>query len=178
MSSRSSTMSFRANRVRVRVTLAAALVGLAAGSSFASEPPNPNDLTQGTWELQPQQSEFCGREVPQQSIRHVVDAGWGLISVHWTGRRANGEPFETWYVYRYDGQKYPATIEEPASESITWKLVNPHRVEFTHWSKDDRVTQELVRTVSSDGQTMTQTTKYVGEEDAGKCVVKQVFRRK
>jgi hypothetical protein len=140
---------------------------------MAVEPPNPEDLTQGVWELDLEKSRFC-KPTPQRSKREILDAGWGLISVYWTGIDSSGKPIDVRYVYRYDGEKYPSTIKGPADESITWDLVSPHRVEFVHWSKDDRITEELVRTVSSDGQEMTQTRKYIGPEE---CVDTQVFRR-
>ena len=34
--------------------------------------------------------------------------------MHWTGVDADNKPEEHWYVYRYDGQKYPAGIEAAA----------------------------------------------------------------
>jgi hypothetical protein len=151
-----------------------ALAAFTFQTAAAVEPPNPKDLTQGKWELVPQKSKFC-KPVPQKSMREIVDAGWGLISVHWTGIDPNGKPVDSWYVLRYDGDKYPADITKPAEESITWKLVNPSRVEFKHWSKDDRMTEDLVRTVSADGQEMTQTRAYLG--GTKECVDIQVFRR-
>lgn len=151
---------------------------LAAGSSMATEPPNPKDLTQGIWELNQAKSKFC-KPRPQKSRREIVDSGWGLISTHWLGVDEKGKQTETWYVWRYDGEKYPANIGSPAKEAISWKLVNPSRVEFTHWSKDNKITEELMRTVSSDGQEMTQTRKYLGAKADGKaeCVDTQVFQR-
>ena len=143
-------------------------------SAHAVEPPNPKDLTQGKWELIREKSKFC-KPAPQKSVREIVDAGWGLISVHWTGIDAQGKPVDSWYVLRYDGDKYPADITKPAQESITWKLVNPMRVEFKHWSKDNRMTEDLLRTVTADGQEMTQTRAYLG--GAEECVDTQVFRR-
>ena len=49
------------------------------------------------------------------------------------------------------------------------------RVEFKHWSKDNRMTEDLLRTVTADGQEMTQTRAYLG--GAEECVDTQVFRR-
>jgi hypothetical protein len=154
-------------------SLIASVLLCTAGPSVAAEPPNKNDLTQGNWELVHEKSTFC-KPVPQKSRREIIDAGWGLISVYWTGVDFDGKEMSTRYVYRYDGDKYPSTITEPAEESITWKLVNPSRVEFIHWSKDNEITEELVRTVSSDGQEMTQSRKYLEAEN---CVDIQVFRR-
>lgn len=162
---------------RTGAGIVTAVLALAAVSVCATEPPNKRDLSQGTWILQPDKSNFCGLETPKQSIREIVEAGWGLVSVHWTGLHSNGSPFETWYVYRYDGENYPADIGKPANESITWKLVSPSRVEFTHWSKDGKVTQRLARIISDNGQLMTQTTRYVGHKPEG-CVVSQVFIRR
>jgi hypothetical protein len=157
----------------------AALVALfATSAAMAAEPPNPKDLTQGLWELELSKSKFC-KPAPKKSTRHIFDAGWGLMVVHWTGIDDKGKPMETRYVWRYDGEKYPATIDKEAAEAISWKLVNPSLVEFTHWSKTDKVTEELVRTVSKDGQEMTQTRKYLGAKADGKaeCVDTQVFKR-
>jgi len=156
---------------------AAVVAMITASVSMAGTPPNPKDLTQGSWELQLDKSHFC-RNPPQKSHREIFDAGWGLISVHWTGIDGKGNPMDIHYVYNYNGEKYPSGIDRPANESITYKLVSPSRVEFKHWSKDDKLTQDLVRTVSADGQTMTQTTKFIGGKDEKKeCSDYQVFQR-
>jgi hypothetical protein len=159
------------NRWRAGLALVACF---AAAGAFAVEPPNPKDLTQGKWELDLQKSRFC-KPKPRKGTREIVEAGWGLVSTHWTGMDANGKPIDTWYVWRYDGEKYPANIGSPANEAITWKLVNPARVEFKHWSKDNRMTEDLVRTVSADGQEMTQTRAYL--TSSKECVDTQVFKR-
>lgn len=160
------------------MSTAAAVALLVAGTAFAANPPNPKDLTQGVWEADLAKSKFC-KPAPKKSRREIVEAGWGLVSVHWTGIDANNKPEEHWYVYRYDGQKYPAGIESPADEAISWKLVSPHHVDFTHWDKKDKKTEELYREVSADGQTMTQSRKYLGAKADGKaeCVDVQVFQR-
>lgn len=137
-------------------------------------PPNPNDWTQGIWEMIREESAFC-KPAPRVSIRDITEVGWGMISVHWTGIDAMGNPMDSRYVYRYDGEKYPANIKKTASEAISWKLINPRRVEFFHWSKDDKMTEELSREVSADGQKMTQIRRYLG---GAECVDKQVFRRR
>jgi len=148
----------------------------AAGASHAAQPPNPKDLTQGKWDLDLKKSKFC-RPAPKSAKRNIFDAGWGLMVVHWTGTDHEGKPVDSRYVWRYDGDKYPATIDrpdDPRREAISWKLVSPSRVEFVHWSKENKITEELVRTVSADGQEMTQSRKYLG---GAECVDIQVFRR-
>ena len=134
--------------------------------------PNPKDLMEGNWVLQPGQSKFC-KEEPKQSSREIVDAGWGLIVTHWTGVDAKGAPVDIRYVLRYDGQKYPADILKPVDVAISWKLVNPHQVEFVDWSKDGKAIARNVRTISDDGQTMTQKTRPTGQT----CEDVQVFTR-
>jgi hypothetical protein len=148
---------------------------LLSTTATATPPPNQKDLTQGTWDLQLAKSKFSCTPAPQKSSREIVDVGWGLIVTHWTGADSKGQPTDFRYVYRYDGTKYPSEIEKPADEAIVWKLVNPRRVEFTHYSKDDKITQELSRIVTADGKTMTQVTKYIGKP-CGEDV--QVFERR
>lgn len=156
------------------------LVVVRSGLAAEVNPPNPKDLTQGTWEVDMSQAKYCsgesqGEAAPKVSRRHIYDAGFGLIVVHWTGTRGNGQPFDVRYVYRYDGDKYPASIDEPdANEAIVWKLVDPHHVEFTHYNKDNQITQQLTRTVSENGQVMTQTTRYTNRPG---CEEVQVFNR-
>ena len=158
--------------MKARIVCAAMMVAMPC---LAVEPPNPKDLTQGTWELNPAKSKFCNpAAAPKKGGRHPFDAGWGLIVFEQSGVNAEGKETSGRYVGRYDGDKYPDIATGPAKEAITWKLVNPGRVEFTHWSKDDKKTSDYVRTVSADGQTMTQHAKFVGRD----CEEDQVFERK
>jgi hypothetical protein len=148
-------------------------IAFAASTSFAAvDPPNAKDLTQGNWELNLTKSKFCNA-APQKGARQIFDSGWGLIVVEQTGVNAKGESTVGRYVYRYDGDKYPDNITRPAREAITWKQVGADRVEFVHWDKQDKLTSEYVRTVTADGQSMTQTGKFVGRE----CIDSQVFDR-
>lgn len=164
----------------------AVLLILATGAVLraAVEPPNPKDLTQGTWELNLQKSKYCptnargGPARPSRGGARVIsDLGWGMIAVQQIGVNEKGERTgenRISYVLRYDGQKYPAGLNGPSAEGIAWKLVNPRRVEFAHYTKDGTITAEYVRTVTEDGQEMTQTTKFPARE----CVDYQVFDRK
>jgi hypothetical protein len=159
--------------LRIAACAGAIIVLSSAGRSIAAGvPPNPKDLTQGKWELNLAKSKFCAAP-PRKSTREILDLGWGLIATHWTGTDAAGNPMDIRYVWRYDNEKYPAEIYKPASEAISWKLVSPSRVEFVHWSKDDKITSTYVREVSADGQSMTQTTKIAGKP----CGDVQVFER-
>lgn len=153
--------------------LATAGLCLIAQSSMATvASPNPKDLTVGNWILQGGVSKFC-KDAPKQSNREILDAGWGLVSTHWTAVDSKGAPVDIRYVFRYDGQKYPADITKRVDVAISWKLVNPRLVEFVDWSKDDKIIAQNVRTVSEDGQTMTQKTKVTGQA----CEDVQVFAR-
>lgn len=155
--------------------LGGAITCMMATTAMASvEPPNPKDLIQGKWELQLDKSKYCGT-APQKATRHIFDAGWGLIVTEWGGVAADGSPTVNRYVARYDGQKYPANVTKPDSdEAITWKLVDPRRLEFVHWDKADKITSTYLRTVSADGQTMTQVSTFIGRE----CKDVQVFERR
>jgi hypothetical protein len=155
---------------------AAAFAGFGATVCGAAvTPPNDKDLSKGEWELNVAKSKFgCGKP-PQVSKRHIVDAGWGMTFVEWTGIQADGKPFETHYVYRYDGQRYPVGIDRPdAKEAIIYTLKNPHHIDFVHVDKEGKVTSNYYRDISADGQTMTQSNKTVGRD----CEDLQVFERR
>ena len=159
----------------IKVCSVLAFAGLIVGGAAraAVEPPNPKDLTQGNWELNVAKSKFC-KAAPKKGSRQIFDAGWGLIVIEQGGVSPEGKPTSGRYVARYDGQKYPDIATGPAKEAITWKQVDARRVEFTHWSLDDKTTSEYVRTVSPDGQMMTQHGKFVGQT----CEEDQVFERR
>ncbi len=164
----------------------AALLALSNASLLGqpARPPNPQDLTQGTWELNLQKTKLCpGTDgkvpTPRPGGRVIEDVGFGMIAVQWIDTNDRGERYGAGYpsyVYRYDGDKYPAGkyYNRPSSEGITWKLVNPNRVEFEHWSTDGKIASRYVRTVALDGQEMIQTMTAPGRT----CVESQVFDRK
>lgn len=162
--------------IKASSALAAAAFGLIVVSSEAAvTPPSQKDLTLGNWELNVAKSKFTCSKAPQVSKRRIFDAGWGLMVAEWEAVNADGKPFTTRYVWRYDGEKFPAGITGPnSSEAIAYKLINPNRVEFIHLDKADKVTSTYYRQVSPDGQTMTQSTKYTGRD----CEDLQVFERK
>jgi hypothetical protein len=169
--------SFHKASPRARYTtlgsiMTAALCLAATQSSLAVEPPNPKNLMEGKWVLQVSQSKFC-KEAPRESSREIVDAGWGMLVTHWTGVDSKGAPIDIRYVARFDGSKYPSDISKPATVAISWKLVNPREVDFVDWSKDGKALAHNVRTVSEDGQTMTQKTQFTGQT----CEDVQVFVR-
>jgi hypothetical protein len=168
---------------KARTTLVvsgAALVALSITRvSLAVEPPNPKDLTVGNWELQLDKSKFCNpAQAPKQSLRKIMDEGYGMVSVHWTGTAADGTPVDRMYVYFNDGHRVPAGefrgTPLETKESMTFHLINPHRLVWEHWSADNKLTGTWVREVSADGQTMTQTDKLVNRPG---CVDVEVYRR-
>lgn len=147
--------------------------------SLAAEPPNPKDLTIGDWALQLDKSKFCDpAQTPRQSLRKIMDEGYGMVSVHWTGIAADGTPVDRLYVYYNDGHRVPAGefrgTPLSSKESMTFHLINPHRLVWEHWSPDNKLTGTWVREVSADGQTMTQTDKLVNRPG---CVDVEVYRR-
>lgn len=151
----------------------------AARVSLAVEPSNPKDLIVGDWALQLDKSKFCDpARAPKQDFRKIRDEGYGMVSVHWIGIDAGGKPLDRLYVYFNDGTKVPAGefrgTPLESKESMTFHLINAHRVVWEHWSKDNKLTSSWVREVSADGQTMTQTAKLVNRPE---CVDIQIFRR-
>lgn len=146
---------------------------IAQSGAAEVDPPDADDLMVGEWVVQPHQSQFC-KDAPEQSVRQIADMGWGLLETHWTGLDHKGAPVDVCYVSRFDGLKYPGNILKRVYFATSWKFVNPHRIEFEDWSKDNKVIGWGVRTISKDGQTMTQTVKVPGKA----CVEVQVFARR
>src|SRR5262245_37214948 len=91
--------------------LIACLLTTGALVSAAVEPPNPKDLTQGTWELNLQKSKFCPTNArggpatpPRGGARIISDVGWGLIAVQQISVNERGERAgegRISYVYKY-----------------------------------------------------------------------------
>ena len=166
-----------------RMHLVSVVVSVSAavnfGIAWAAEPA-AKDNEVGKWELQLSKSHFCNpAAAPQKSTRDIFDAGGGVLFIHWTGADPKGKPVDIRYVLRYDGKKYafPSDVADPAVY-ISWKRVSPSEVAFIDWSKDGKKVAENTRTVSSDGNTMTQSTTAVdasGQKAA--CTDKQVFER-
>jgi hypothetical protein len=162
------------------ILCALALAGLSITRvSHAVEPPNPKDLIVGDWAIELDKSKFCNpAEAPKQAFRKIADEGYGMVSVHWTGIDASGAPIDRRYVYFNDGRKVPAgefnEVPLKSKESMTFHLVNPHRVVWEHWAPDNKLTSTYVREISADGQTMTQTDKLMNRPG---CVDVQVYRR-
>ena len=166
----------RMHLVSVVVSVSAA-VNL--GIAWAAEPA-AKDNEVGKWELQLSKSHFCNpAAAPQKSSRDIFDAGGGVLLIHWTGIDPKGKPVDIRYVLRYDGKKYafPSDVADP-DVYISWKRISPSEVAFIDWSKDGKKIAENTRSVSSDGNSMTQSTTAVdanGQKAA--CTDKQVFER-
>jgi hypothetical protein len=149
------------------------------GAVLAAEPA-AKDPEIGKWELQLSKSHFCNpAATPQKSTRDIFDAGGGILLIHWTGVDPKGMPVDIRYVLRYDGKKYafPSDVAD-AGTYISWKRVSPTEVAFIDWSKEGKKLAENTRTLSSDGNTMTQSTTALdanGQKAA--CTDQQVFER-
>lgn len=166
-------------RLHLLCALGSVSAVLYCGSLLAAEPA-AKDAEIGKWELQLSKSHFCNpAAAPQKSARDIFDAGGGILFIHWTGIDSKGKPIDINYVLRYDGKKYafPSDVANP-QVYISWKRVSPSEVAFIDWSKDGKKLAENSRTLSADGNTMTQSTTAVdanGQKAA--CTDQQVFAR-
>jgi len=153
--------------------LSAAVVALfASGAALAVDVPDPGDLTIGKWELNLAKSKFCGNP-PKKSTREIYNVGFGWLVVVWTGINADGGEINDRYVMKYDEQKLTSTIERVSRDTVSYKQVSPYRVEWTHWSIDNKPTSHQYRLVSEDGQSMAQVGQSIGSD----CVNSQFFDR-
>jgi len=111
----------------------------------------------GVWKLNLARSKYDpGPPQTREETRTIEDRGCGTILM--TAERINlkGERTIIQYVAKYDGKDYPKMILGAKTiSSVSLKAIDPYTVEGTE-KEDGKVTTKYTRTVSSDGNTMTQ----------------------
>jgi len=113
----------------------------------------------GTWKLNVEKSKFNPGPAPKSSVLTYEAAG-EATKVTNEGVNAQGNPTKSVFgPFANDGKPSPVTGVPDFSES-TYKKVNDTTVEFVRL-KDGKEVQRGTRVVSSDGKTLTFTTKGV-----------------
>lgn len=127
----------------------------------------------GTWKLNTAKSTFTPGPAPQSGSVTFSAAATGFKGVI-AGVNGKGEQTRWEYTGSYDGKDYPMT-GNPDGDMISVKRVNANTVETT-FKKAGKPTVTNTRTLSSDGKTMTVTTK--GTNAQGQAVNNmQVFEK-
>lgn len=131
-------------------------------------------MTRTRWIRHGKGTSFAGMwmPVPNASGAHAPD---GVLKadttpplIAWTGE----DGVITWYVIgsgellrgKADGRHYPSIGPIDEGETFSWKIVNPHRLDFTSYV-DGAPAYHATEIVSDDGQTMTDTAWYSDHSD-------------
>jgi hypothetical protein len=119
----------------------------------------------GTWKLNVAKSKYSPGPIPKSLTVKVEPAGQGE-KVTAEFENADGSRTTTQYTAPFDGKDYPLT-GSPIANTVSLKRIDTRTTERTD-KKDGKVAQTLRRVVSTDGKTMTVTTK--GTNAQGKAV--------
>jgi hypothetical protein len=111
----------------------------------------------GVWKLNLAKSKYNpGPPQTQMETRTIEDRGGGVILMTAERISLNGERTIIQYVAKYDGKAYPKMVLGAKTlSSISLKAIDLYTVEGTE-KEDGKVTARYTRTVSKDGNTMTQ----------------------
>lgn len=132
-------------------------VAITAGVAFGA------DNTIGTWKLNTDQSKFNPGAMPIKSLTVLREASDGGVKVTVTGEAPDGTAIHASYTAKYDGQEVQVTGNAPY-DTIAIKQVNANTLtdERKKVGTPYHATGQTV--ISSDGKTMTMTTKGIGAD--------------
>jgi hypothetical protein len=138
-------------------TAVAVGAGLFIASLTAGTVAQSADPFLGKWTLNLAKSKYNPGPPPKGSIATFTAAGADRVRVVVEGVASTGDKVRWEYTAAHDGKSYPAT-GNPDADLVSLKRINARSVEVTS-RKGGKVTLVNTRTVSTDGRTMTVTTK-------------------
>jgi hypothetical protein len=140
----------------------------------------PADPVDGTWRINPARSTFSPGPPPPQlgtQIRRFATLGDGWHLFELTTVTPEGDPVFQSVAFRIDGRQYPvytnATLVPfmvkgtPTNITRSWRRLDASSTEFTTY-RDGVAGPAIVRAVSKDGKTYTETSK--GKDAQGRDV--------
>lgn len=148
-----------------------------AGVSAQAPTPDPVD---GTWRINPARSSYSPGPAPRQmgtQIRRfaTLEGGWHLFEL--TSVTPEGDPVFQSVAFKIDGKQYPVysstslvpfmTTGRPSNITRVWRRIDTHTTEFTTYT-NGVPGLAIVRAVSKDGKTYTETSK--GKDGVGREV--------
>jgi hypothetical protein len=163
-----------AHALSVLVVLVTLWPATAGGQTPAADP------VDGTWRINPARSTFSPGPPPKQigtQIRRfaTLDGGWHLFEL--TSVTPEGDPVFQSVAFKIDGRQYPVysstslvpfmTTGRPSNITRAWRRIDAYTTEFTTYT-NGVPGLAIVRTVSKDGKTYTETSK--GKDGTGRQV--------
>lgn len=157
-----------------RRTVFLAAAALAVTFPLFAQPAFAADPLEGKWLLNVEKSVFRGSTGPKGQLRTYEMSDDGVETMTATGVSAEKKPTLVRYEARYDGKDYEMT-GSLGGDSISLRRIDALTTEATQ-KRDGKRTIVAVRKVSSDGKTLTVTSK--GTTPSGRVVdAVQIFER-
>lgn len=117
------------------------------------------DNSIGTWEVNIAKSKYTPAPMPLKSLTAVREAAPDGVKVALTGERADGAAINAGYTAKYDGSWAAVTGTGTPYDSISIKQVNANTFTYQAKQTDGKYRSSGRTVVSSDGKTMTSTSK-------------------
>jgi len=161
-------------------TLSAIVVLVGAWSVAVGAQTAVADHVNGTWRINPERSTYSPGPPPRQmgtQIRRfaTVEGGWQLFEL--TSVTPEGDPVFQSVAFKIDGRQYPVytstslipfmTTGRPSNITRSWRRIDAYTTEFTTYT-NGVPGLAIVRAVSKDGKTYTETSK--GKDSVGREV--------
>jgi hypothetical protein len=160
--------------------LSAVVVLIGAWSVTAGAQTPPADPVDGTWRINPALSRYSPGPPPEQmgtQVRRFATLAdeWHLFEL--TSVTPEGDPVFQSVAFKIDGRQYPVysnaslvpfmTTGKPSHITRAWRRIDAYTTEFTTYT-NGVPGLAIVRAVSKDGKTYTETSK--GRDAAGREV--------
>ena len=159
-----------------------AAIAMAAAFSVTSEAQTPPaaDPVDGTWRINLARSTYSPGPPPSPMTTQIrrfatVDGGWHLFEL--ASVTPEGDAVFQSVAFKIDGKQYPVytnaslaafmTTGKPSSITRSWRRIDAYSTEFTTYT-NGVAGLAIVRTVSKDGKTYTETSK--GKDAQGRDV--------
>ena len=117
------------------------------------------DNTIGTWKVNVAKSTYTPAPMPLKSLTAAREAAPDGVKVTLSGERADGTAINASYTAKYDGSWAALTGSGTPYDSISIKQVNANTLTFQSKQTNGKYRSSGRTVVSSDGKTMTTTTK-------------------
>ena len=153
------------------------VVACLAAPGAQTPAPDPVD---GTWRLNPARSSYSPGPPPRQmgtQIRRFATLGGGWHLFELTSVTTEGDPVFQSVAFKIDGRPYPVysnsslipfmTTGQPSNITRVWRRIDAYTTEFTTYT-NGVPGLAIVRAVSKDGKTYTETSK--GKDGVGREV--------
>jgi hypothetical protein len=164
----------------MRTQVAGAVLATAFSVAASAQPPAGPDPVDGTWRINLARSTYSPGPPPSPMTTQIrrfatLEGGWHLFEL--TSVTPQGDAVFQSVAFKIDGKQYPVytnaslstlmTTGKPSSITRSWRRIDAYSTEFTTYT-NGAPGLAIVRTVSKDGKTYTETSK--GNDAQGRPV--------